>query len=64
MPFVEDVNKRGDLVVEFDIDFPRSLSADGKELIKKALIPQVYHKKEEKKSKKPNFQIQSSDFED
>jgi DnaJ-class molecular chaperone len=64
MPFVEDFNQKGDLVVEFDIEFPRSLSAEGKELIKKALIPHVFKKEDKKHSKKPNFQIQSSDFED
>jgi len=63
MPFVEDLTQKGDLVVEFNIEFPRSLSADGKELIKKALIPSVFKKEEKKQSKKP-FQIQSSDFED
>jgi DnaJ-class molecular chaperone len=64
MPFVEDFSKKGDLIVEFDIEFPRSLSSEGKELVKKALIPQAFKKEGKKQSKKPNFQIQSSDFED
>jgi DnaJ-class molecular chaperone len=62
MPLVDNTDKKGDLIVEFDIEFPRSLTADSKELIKRALIPNAY--KKEEKPKKQNIQVKSSDFED
>lgn len=55
---------KGNLVVEFDIEFPKSLNTYSKEYIKQALIPNAYKKEEPVKSKRPNVQIQSSDFED
>ena len=64
MPSVDDNRKRGDLIVEFDIEFPKSLNTDSKDFIKKAFIPNAYRKDEQKKQKRPNVQIQSSDFED
>lgn len=64
MPTVEDPNVKGNLVVEFDIEFPKSLNTYSKEYIKQALIPNAYKKEEPVKSKRPNVQIQSSDFED
>lgn len=63
MPYVEDFAKKGDLIVEFDIEFPKTLTPESKEFVKKALIPNA-HKKEEPKPKKQNVQIKSSDFED
>lgn len=64
MPSVEDPNLRGSLIVEFEIEFPKSLNTNSKEYIKLALIPNAYRKEEPAKSKRPNIQIQSSDFED
>ncbi len=64
MPSVEDFSVKGNLVVEFEIEFPRSLNTISKEYIKQALIPSAYKKDEPVKSKRPNVQIQSSDFED
>lgn len=64
MPTVEDPSVKGNLVVEFDIEFPKSLNTYSKEYIKQALIPNAYKKEEPVKSKRPNVQIQSSDFED
>ncbi len=62
MPLVDNTDTKGDLVVEFDIEFPKSLTADSKELIKRALIPNAF--KREEKPKKKNIQMKSSDFED
>ena len=64
MPSLEDPNVRGNLVVEFDIEFPKSLNTISKEYVKQALIPNAYRREEPVKSKRPNIQIQSSDFED
>ena len=64
MPHVEDMNKKGALVVEFDIDFPKSLTPEGKDFIKKALVPNANKRSDESKAKKKNVQIKSSDFED
>ena len=64
MPSVEDFSVKGNLVVEFEIEFPRSLNTISKEYIKQALIPSAYKKDEPVKSKRTNVQIQSSDFED
>jgi len=50
MPFVDDPSRHGDLVVEFVVEFPRHLTPDSKELIRRALIPSVaaaHQKKEE-----------------
>lgn len=38
MPVSADPTKKGDLVIEFDIEFPTSLTPDRKDLIKKALL--------------------------
>lgn len=38
MPLTQDLDKRGDLIIEFDIQFPQSLQPERKELIKKALL--------------------------
>ena len=62
MPHIDNTNLKGDLVVEFDIEFPKSLTAENKDFIKKALIPNAY-KKEDKPAKK-NPTVKSSDFED
>jgi DnaJ family protein B protein 13 len=50
MPLVDDPKHRGDLIVEFDIEFPRYLTPDSKELVRRALVPgaaAAYQKKEE-----------------
>jgi DnaJ-class molecular chaperone len=62
MPLVDNPDKKGDLTVEFDIEFPKSLTSDSKDLIKRALVPNAY--KKEEKPKKQNLQVKSSDFED
>ena len=64
MPHVDDTSKKGALVVEFDIDFPKSLTPESKDFIKKALVPNANKKSDDGKSKKKNAQIKSSDFED
>lgn len=64
MPYVDDFHKKGDLVVEFDIEFPKSLNSDSKEFIKRALIPNAYHKKDDARAKKSHSVIKSSDFEE
>lgn len=38
MPISQDPSKKGDLVIEFEIEFPTSLSPERKDLIKKALL--------------------------
>ena len=38
MPLSADPQKKGDLVIEFDIEFPTSLTPDRKDLIKKSLL--------------------------
>jgi len=38
MPISSDPSKRGDLIIEFDIEFPNSLSPARKELIQRALL--------------------------
>ena len=64
MPFVEDFSKKGDLVVEFDIEFPKSLNPDSKELLKKALIPNAHKKEDNGKPKKSAIPAKSSDFDE
>ena len=39
MPYAEDNSKRGDLVIEFDIEYPKTLTPESKALIKQALQP-------------------------
>lgn len=39
MPHVDNPNKKGDLIIEFDIEFPQSLGPDSKEYIRRALLP-------------------------
>lgn len=38
MPLSQDPSKKGDLVIEFEIEFPTSLSPERKDLIKRALL--------------------------
>ncbi|CAC5424528.1 dnaJ homolog subfamily B member 13-like [Mytilus californianus] len=38
MPISQDPSKKGDLVIEFEIEFPTSLSPERKDLIKRALL--------------------------
>ena len=38
MPFIEDPSKKGDLIIEFDIEYPHSLHPDSKEYIRRALL--------------------------
>ena len=66
MPHLEDVSKRGDLIVEFDIEFPKTLMPENKEYIKKALIPSAYKKDDgQKAARKQAAQAkESSDFDD
>ena len=61
MPFVDDPNKKGDLVVEFDIEFPKSLNSQSKDYIKRALIPGAFKHEERAKLKKQALD-KSSDF--
>jgi DnaJ-class molecular chaperone len=64
MPHVEDPTQKGDLKVEFDIEFPKSLNPENKDFIKKALIPNANKKDEILKKKKQTVIMKSSDFED
>ena len=64
MPHLENFNKKGDLIVEFEIEFPNTLTPDSKDHIKRALIPNAFKKEENHKSKKLAIQSKSSDFED
>lgn len=64
MPHVEDPTQKGDLKVEFDIEFPKSLNPESKDFIKKALIPNANKKDEHLKKKKQTVIMKSSDFED
>ena len=64
MPLVDNVEKKGDLIVEFNIEFPKTLTPESKDLIKRALIPNAYKKEVPKAPKKQNVQAKSSDFED
>ncbi len=63
MPHVDNFNKKGDLIVEFEIEFPKTLTPESKDFIKRALIPSAYRKEEPAKPKKQTVQ-KSSDFED
>lgn len=38
MPLTNDPEKKGDLVIEFDIEFPTSLSPERKDMAKRALL--------------------------
>ena len=38
MPITDQPGKKGDLIIEFDIVFPQSLTPDRKELVKEALL--------------------------
>ncbi len=38
MPISNDQKKRGDLIIAFDIDFPKHLSPDQKQLLVQALM--------------------------
>lgn len=54
MPLVDDpVTGRGDLIVEFVIEFPRYLAPESKELVRRALVPgaAALHAKKEEASK-------------
>jgi DnaJ-class molecular chaperone len=37
MPYVNDPDQKGDLIIEFSVTFPQSLTPDKKALIRKAL---------------------------
>ena len=64
MPYSEDFNKKGNLIVEFEIEFPKLLNPESRDFIKKALIPNSY-KKEIVKTKKTQIATKgSSDFDD
>jgi len=64
MPYVDDPAQKGHLIVEFDIEFPKSLNPDSKDFIKKALIPNAVKKDDHLKKKKQTVILKSSDFED
>lgn len=38
MPLTQVLDKKGDLIIEFDIEFPQSLTPDRKELLRRALL--------------------------
>lgn len=59
MPHVDNPNERGDLIIEFDIEFPKSLTLESKDYVKRALVPHAF-----KKEEKPKKQVvqRSSDF--
>lgn len=38
MPFVEDPNQKGNLIIEFDIEYPNFLHPDSKEYVRRALL--------------------------
>ncbi len=56
MPLMKDPEKYGDLIIEFDIQYPRGLTSDQKLYIKEALIinkkahPHHHHQQHKKKN--------------
>lgn len=65
MPFVDEPgSRRGDLIVEFVIEFPRHLTPESKELVRRALVPgaaAAYQKREE--ANKQRMKIRQSEYE-
>lgn len=45
MPLVADPDKYGDLVIDFDVEYPHGLNPDQKLFIKEALINNLNNKK-------------------
>jgi DnaJ-class molecular chaperone len=52
MPLMKDPDKYGDLIIEFDIQYPRGLTSDQKLYIKEALIinKKPHHHQHKKKN--------------
>lgn len=67
MPYLNDFNKRGDLIVEFAIEFPKHLGPDSKDLIRRALVPSAaaaHNKREEQNKQKNKLNLmKSSEYE-
>ncbi len=47
-----DLDKFGDLIIEFDVEYPRKLDSDQKLYIKEALLNNQHHKKQQQNRKK------------
>jgi DnaJ-class molecular chaperone len=45
MPLMSDPDKYGDMIIEFDVEYPNGLSSDQKLYIKEALINNQHTKK-------------------
>ncbi len=52
MPLMKDPDKYGDLIIEFDIEYPHRLNPDQKLYIKEALIN---NKKQQHQNRKKNI---------
>ena len=52
MPLMSDANKYGDLIIEFDVEYPRGLNSDQKLYIREALIHQQDSKKQNQHRRK------------
>ena len=46
MPLMSDPEKYGDLVIEFDVEYPHGLNSDQKLYIKEALVNNQHTKKQ------------------
>ena len=46
MPLMSDPEKYGDLIIEFDVEYPQGLSSDQKLYIKEALVNNQHSKKQ------------------
>ena len=46
MPLMSNPDKYGDMIIEFDVDYPNRLDSDQKEAIKEALVHTQIHKKQ------------------
>ncbi|CAF1135927.1 unnamed protein product [Adineta ricciae] len=52
MPLMSDADKYGDLIIEFDVEYPRGLNSDQKLYIREALIHQQDNKKQNQHRRK------------
>lgn len=55
MPLMKDPDKYGDLIIEFDIEYPHRLNPEQKLYIKEALINGKKHQQQQQQNKKKSI---------
>jgi DnaJ homolog subfamily B member 13 len=61
MPSVDDQKKKGNLIIEFEIEFPKSLNSDQKEYVRLGLLAKTLPKKQKQQKSNEQEELEDDD---